>query len=136
MNRSILIVVHPGYVVDKEVGYIAEKELILARYGNYNEYLSNLKNALYSRDSIVLSYTKDKSKIKLPFEFPNATDVIYDGDVNECEFISKLRDKKITKVDVCGELFGYCVRIVSGFLSKYFEVKIKRELCYPPADPK
>lgn len=101
MADSILIAVHPGYA--------ANRGLISDRYGNYDEYLSRLRDAVWSQDSIIFLSRRDKP----PFELPGNAEVMHDFDrkagrgVNAKRIISRLKDRVVSEVEVGGEFLWH-----------------------------
>ena len=111
MDDSILLVVHPNYT--------ANKELIPKKYGNYQQYISELKSAIWSRPSLIFLYRNHK----LPFELPENAEIISDREGN-CfigELYARLKSKNSPKVDICGEFLYYHAPEVSENLKKYAE---------------
>jgi len=101
MSESILVTVHPGYA--RNIGYVPD------RYGNYDEYLSRLRDAVWSQDSIIFLYRKDEP----PFELPENAEVMRDFDrnrgtgVNARKLISRLKDRGVSKVAIGGEFLWH-----------------------------
>lgn len=104
---SILVAVHPGYARNR--GHVSD------RYGNYEEYLSRLRDAVWSQSSMIFLYRTDIP----PFELPENAEVMHDFDrntgrgVNARRLISRLKDKGVSKVDIGGEFLWEYFRLIS-----------------------
>jgi hypothetical protein len=129
MDESILVVVHLG-----AAGVI---KYFHPDYGDYELYLSRVKDAICSRESIILTYMMIKDRT--PFELPETAKIVESEDL-----VSELKRRNVARIDVCGEyLWWYeydwpkygCAKAVFDDLSEEFkkvgEVNLIRELCYP-----
>ncbi len=150
MNNSVLVLVHPGYA--------GNRQLTPDRYGGYGDYLSRLKDAVWTQTSIIFLYKRDK----LPFELPSDAEVIRDHDrgYHTKELVSRLKERRVDRIDVCGEFLWWyigddikdmefakevllsgdvaidgCVKTIYKELKGEFPVEIRRELCYPIVGP-
>jgi hypothetical protein len=136
MNNSMLLVVHLGFGryrgLDRDV-----------KYGSYDDYISRLKKAVWSRDSIIFIYMRDT----VPFILPSTADIIYDDrrrreEIKE-QVVSRLKSKNVNDVDICGEFLWWytfsnpckfsdgCIATVVEDLKNEFNIKLLRDLCYP-----
>jgi len=104
MSESILVAVHPGYLLN--TGQMSED------YGDYDGYLTRLGLAVNSNDSIIFQHRLNKP----PFEISDEIEVIYDRDrnfgrgKNAGKLISTLKEKGVKHVDLSGEeLWAYGV---------------------------
>ncbi len=115
MNESILVPVH--------VGYARYRGLVSDKYGNYDDdYLKQLEKAVWSIDSIIFPYKDDK----LPFELPDTAEVIRDYDIEPGigihvkKLISRLEEKEVSSVYVCGEFLWEHFKPMNEKLEKEF----------------
>jgi len=154
-SNSILVVVHPGSMKHSEQEYRNEEA-----YGNYEKYLTELKDSVWQRDSVILTSPPLKSTFKrlmqrsIPFKVPKISTIIKDRDdpqrwnkyLGEKELIPFLRERGVINIDVCGESLWYqpqemihpgCVLYYYRALNstKEFSVKVRRGLCFPIKEP-
>ena len=109
--KSVLVVVHPGYE--------ATSFFTIKKQGNYESYLSLLRDAVWSHSSVLFLYKDSKP----PFDFPNNTIVIRDRDRGYYtkELVSKLRELRVDKVELCGESLWFIGADVDKNLKRYAE---------------
>ena len=146
----MLIVVHPGSLLNYEEDRIEEI------YGNYEEYLSRVEDAINKEKSIIIALPTQKNFLKkrLPFQVPKDTMIIKDKIETlffgaEKSLISILDKLKIYNVEVCGEQLWWYSKpkelkeLYLGCVVRYYNIlyrndissKIRRELCYPLKNP-
>jgi len=158
MKNSVLVAIHPGTLRGPRWRGYRDKQL----YGDYKNYLYELKNTTWEQDSFVMQDVPIKTPIrsfqihnflfqrKIPFKVPKKTEVIKD-DYHSRTFwggeklVPLLKEKGITNVDIGGESLWYftpkrtiwpgCLIYYYRRLSNDFSVRIRRELCYPQKEP-
>jgi hypothetical protein len=110
MSETVLVVVHPGYA--------GRRFSTDERYGNYEEYIEKLRQAVWSQNSLLFIYKRDGK----PFRIPPSAELIRDtrGRVDTEELIHRLNERKVQSVRVCGEfLYWYGVGDIDVNLKKY-----------------
>lgn len=110
MSETVLVVVHPGYV--------GKRFSTDERYGNYEEYMKKVRQAVWSQNSVLFMYRRDGK----PFRIPPGSEVIRDprGRVDTEELIHRMSERKVQSVRVCGEfLFWYGVGDINKNLKEY-----------------
>lgn len=137
MKEPILIVVHPGYALSSYTsrGMKGIEEL----YGNYGMYLWRLEEELKSRSNVII--IPEETGNKMPFDFDRKAEVIRNSNM----LAARLR-RADEKKEICGEFLwayhsllfpephGCCVLFYRNAELRDFEVKLRRDLCYPTVD--
>ncbi len=111
MGETILVIVHPGYA--------ANRNLTADKYGSYEGYLTNLEYASLAYPTILFMFQRDKMRLKLPKDADVVTVRDHDVGYHTKELVSKLREKRPTKVLIGGEFLWYHGGNISENLKLY-----------------
>lgn len=93
MVKPVLVAIH--------VGYLANMCPEWGGYNGYDVYLTRVRDEMWSQNVMLFLYKRNR----VPFELPPHVEVVRDSarGYNTKRLISRLREEKFDKIDVCGE---------------------------------